>query len=320
MRRLAIILLPLLLLSGSSVIASDVSDGALTINQYVAELDRVNLLVRQLPVKTQDAASFERVLRSIPSSWKVEVGQQTFEISADWLRDSLREFREKPSPEIVERISSRLSMLQWEASSSQKTGPAQLPALHAKLAGILATPEFAGVTGPTWFDQLKARLWAIVFRLLERLFTSSAIANISNILLYSLVILAFLVAAYFMYRTLRNEAIPESVLRDPLVISAKEWTVWMQEARAAANAGNWREAIHLSYWCGISFLEAQDLWPPDRARTPREYLRLLSSSNEHRTTLTDLTGIFELVWYGWKEADEATFRKTLSQLERLGCR
>ena len=248
------------------------------------------------------------------------VGQQTFEIPSDWLRDNLRKFRDKHSPEIVEQISSRLSMLRAEASSAQRAGPDRLPELHAKLAGILATPEFAGVAGPSWFDRLKARAWAIAFRFLERLFTSSAIANISNILLYSVIALAFLAAAYFMYRTLWNDARVESIVHDPLVISAKEWTLWMQEARTAANMGNWREAIHLSYWCGISFLEAEGLWPPDRARTPREYLRLLSSSHEHRATLTDLTGSFELVWYGSQKADEATFQKTLGQLERLGCR
>ena len=68
--------------------------------------------------------------------------------------------------------------------------------------------------------------------------------------------------------------------------------------RGACGGGNgeWRDAIHLAYWAGISFLERQGFWKPDRARTPREYLRL-SLRSEYRETLRALTQIFELAWY-----------------------
>jgi Domain of unknown function (DUF4129) len=62
------------------------------------------------------------------------------------------------------------------------------------------------------------------------------------------------------------------------------------------------------------------MWKPDRARTPREYLRLLSSSSEHRETLTALTRIFELSWYAKRDSNEGTFSQTLQALEKLGCR
>jgi hypothetical protein len=61
------------------------------------------------------------------------------------------------------------------------------------------------------------------------------------------------------------------------------------------------------------------MWKPDRARTPREYLRLLSSSSEHRETLTALTRIFELAWYAKRGASERTLSQTLEALEKLGC-
>jgi hypothetical protein len=93
----------------------------------------------------------------------------------------------------------------------------------------------------------------------------------------------------------------------------------MAEARAAAAKGEWRDAIHLAYWAGISFLERQGHWKPDRARTPREYLRLLSSASEHRDTLTGLTRIFEVTWYAKRGANEAAFSQTLAALEKLGC-
>ena len=61
------------------------------------------------------------------------------------------------------------------------------------------------------------------------------------------------------------------------------------------------------------------MWKPDRARTPREYLRLLGA-NEYRETLTALTRIFELAWYAKRDASEKTFSETLQELEKLGCR
>jgi len=77
---------------------------------------------------------------------------------------------------------------------------------------------------------------------------------------------------------------------------------------------------HLGYWCGISFLEGQGLWRPDVARTPREYLRLLSPTDTNRDTLRLLTRSFEVVWYGTQEADANAFSDTLTQLEKMGCR
>ena len=110
------------------------------------------------------------------------------------------------------------------------------------------------------------------------------------------------------------------VIPTDLPVSAKEWAIWLAEARAAAAKGEWRDAIHLAYWAGISFLERQGFWKPDRARTPREYLRLLSASSEHRETLAALTRIFELAWYAKRGAGEADFSRTLAELEKLGCR
>src|SRR5205807_6946990 len=121
------------------------------------------------------------------------------------------------------------------------------------------------------------------------------------------------------YRAIwKRQAFTEVIPKD-VAVSAKEWAIWLAEARAAAAKGEWRDAVHLAYWAGISFLERQGLWRPDRARTPREYLRLLSSSSEHRETLTALTRIFELAWYAKRDASESTFSQTLQELEKLGC-
>ena len=174
--------------------------------------------------------------------------------------------------------------------------------------------------GQALLDRLKQRIYEDLGDILSRVFTRSTIASISDILVYGLIALAVLVVLYWMYRTIHDGVeLGELALQSPAV-SSKPWMVWMAEARAAADQGNWRDAIHLGYWCGISFLEGQGLWRPDIARTPREYLRLLPAADANQATLRSLTRGFEVVWYGTQPADAGAFSETLSQLEKMGCR
>jgi hypothetical protein len=91
--------------------------------------------------------------------------------------------------------------------------------------------------------------------------------------------------------------------------------LWLEDARKAAAASQWREAIHFVYWAAISRLEARRLWPADRARTPREYLALVAAADPRRAGLAALTGSFERVWYGGRAADESDYRNA-EQLAR----
>jgi hypothetical protein len=122
-----------------------------------------------------------------------------------------------------------------------------------------------------------------------------------------------------MYRSLRDGTRLETIMPVAMPVSAKEWPIWMSEARAAASRGEWRDAIHLAYWGGISFLEAGGAWRPDLARTPREYLRLLPATSAQHPTLHALTVRLEGVWYGMQTASADGFEQTLAELERLGC-
>jgi hypothetical protein len=100
----------------------------------------------------------------------------------------------------------------------------------------------------------------------------------------------------------RREVAPEAA-------SARDWQLWLADARAAAAAGCWREAIHFVYWASISRLESRRLWPADRARTPREYLVLMAPEDPRRPALATLTGSFERTWYGGRAADETEYRQ-----------
>jgi hypothetical protein len=287
----------------------------LTVPQYIAELDRLSGALKSVDAKK---ANVSGLLNEIPSTWRVQAEPRVFEISAGWLRSDLIRWQDRPARDTLDLIRLRLEDLRADGVAFEAPAP-DASEKRASLQRILAANEFHNVHGPTWIDRLKERLVELLVRLLGRALASSVIPTLGGITVYGLMALAVLLLAYWMYRSIRNSGQLETILPHPLPVSSKQWTLWMAEARAAADRGNWRDAIHRAYWCGVSFLEAQGLWRPDYARTPREYLRLLPVSSEHHPALGALTRSFEVVWYGTQEADADAFTETLAQLEKLGC-
>jgi hypothetical protein len=284
---------------------------------YRSELQRLTQATGQLNENRK--GEIPHLLQSVPPSWQVQIEGRKFTIPAEWLRDDLRKLQAKFDPDLREQIQERLQNL--EANLDGYIAPASDTATERnRLAGILARHEFSDVHGPTLIDRLKQRLFRFLIDLLTRFFGSRAIPTVGKVFVYSLIGLTVVLLAIWVYRAIRRGSEMERILPESLPISAKEWTLWMAEAREAAERGNWRDAIHLAYWAGISFLEARGMWRPDRARTPREYLRLLPSYSEYQGTLASLTRNFERVWYGYQEADAHAYTQTLQELEKLGCR
>jgi hypothetical protein len=159
-----------------------------------------------------------------------------------------------------------------------------------------------------------------ILRVLGRVFGASSAPTVGRVLVWTLVAAAVVVVAFLVYRAIRQSARVENVVPRDIAISSKAWHIWLSEAQAAAEHGSWRDAVHLAYWAGISFLEQSGMWNPDKARTPREYLRLLSANSSQRSQLVALTRRLELTWYGNQPAGPDTFAETLTLLENLGCR
>ena len=290
--------------------------GSLTSAQYRDQLDGLLASSRQLESNRGD---IPQQFKQLPQSWRVNIDQHDFGISTDGLRSDIRRYEGDKSEANATAIRTRIESLRNELTGFEKPSIDSSNS-RAELNSILARPEFRDVRGPNRWDRLKRWLVERLFRLMGRLFRSSAIPSIGKYFVYGLMGLAGLGLLYVVYRSiLRGHEIEEVIPRD-VPVSAKEWTIWLAEARSAAGRSDWREAVHLAYWAGISFLERQGLWKPDRARTPREYLRLISPEAEQRETLAALTDIFELTWYAKRAAGASTFSKTLEELEKLGCR
>ena len=287
-----------------------------TTAEYRAELDRLLAATRQLDSSGKPAPE---TVKQVPQTWYVHTDQGEFEIPTEGLKRDVRRYDDEQNATNAIAIRTRLQSLRSDLDGFERV-PADAAARRSELNAILAQPEFRNVHGPTWADRLKQWIIELILRVLGLFFRSSAIPTIGKGLVYALMGVALAALIYVAYRSIFRGQEFEEVVPTDLPVSAKEWTIWLSEARAAAARGEWRDAIHLAYWAGISFLERQGFWKPDRARTPREYLRLLSGSTEQRETLTALTRIFELAWYAKRDAGEATFSQTLEQLEKLGCR
>jgi hypothetical protein len=291
------------------------SPADLTPDQYRAELDHLLVVTDQLD---QPGAQIPELINHLPSAWRVGTDRGTFEVSTEWLRDGLGELERTYDQALVNKIRDRLTHQHADLDAYQNN-PNDISRQRAMMAGILSRPEFQDLHGPTWIDRLKQRFIQFLIRLFGRAITSSVFSNVGRYFVYGVMVVAFLALAYWVYRSIRTTAKVETILPESLPVSAREWRVWLADAREAAQHGNWRDAIHLAYWAGISFLESQGVWRPDSARTPREYLRLMPSANEHRPVLAELTRKFELVWYAGQPADAQAFSQTLEELEKLGC-
>lgn len=288
----------------------------LTVDEYRAQLDRLLVASQQLD---SSGRAIPAVLNELPQSWRLHTEHQDFEISTEGLRRDVRSFELQKNLASAIAVRSRIQGLRADLDGFEASPP-DFSSQRTRLTSLLARPEFSGVHGPSSLDRLKQRLLAFVLRALGLLFGSSAIPTISKFFIYGLIGLAVSTLGFVAYRQITSATEREAVVPADFAVSKRSWALWLAEAREAAAKSNWREAIHLAYWAGISFLEQQGTWRPDRARTPREYLRLLSNPSEHGETLAALTRVFELAWYAKREASADAFAQTLQALEKLGCR
>jgi len=208
-----------------------------------------------------------------------------------------------------------------KAAPSNAVPSAAIP--RQKLAGILSAKEYkTTVTGPTLKDRLleKVALWInhVIGKLADAGGKSKWIGTAAEI---GFGLLLCVVLVWFLIRLEKQGRFGSGLIRPGSgsgAASARDWQLWFQDAREAAGRRDWRNAIHLIYWASISRLEGTGMWPADRARTPREYLALLSQESRHRPDLTALTRSFERTWYAGRAAAEADFQQAEKLAANLG--
>lgn len=296
-------------------LASD-SSPALSLIEYRDRLDQYSVRAGSLQEHPDQAAEF---VTEIPDQLSVNTGTQSVTVNFRDLKNDLAVFNSGDAAQKPSRLEHIRDYIRELQSAANET-PSEAKPERQKLDEILARHEFRKVRGPNAADTFLAKIYRWLARWLLRGVGSGATGNVMHGIVYTLVGLAVLLMVLWTVRNLRRkeEDAPREIM--PFAPSAKNWRTWLAEARQSAEAQDWRNAIHLAYWAGISSLEAGGAWKPNRARTPREYLRLLGTRSPNHRPLTALTRKFEVVWYGKRDAGEADFQETLAQLEQLGCR
>jgi hypothetical protein len=185
--------------------------------------------------------------------------------------------------------------------------------IRSAMEQVLAGNEFRNLKQPSVEDSVieKVNNW------LNRLFESAAKLRSQSAWVGRLLAWGFILAVCIglvwallqLERRWRVRLVPEDAGPATGAASARDWPLWLEDARRAAAAGFWREAIHFVYWASISRLESRRVWSSDRARTPREYLALVASDDPLKAGLAQLTGSFELTWYGGRAAAERDYRQ-----------
>jgi len=294
-----------------------------SLEQYRQSLAELRTNVDALEEHPEGAAA---IVSGLPENETIDAGGREITVSWHELKNDLalivvaEPVRRKA---LLAQIQNYVRVLTEESAVYDKPAVSDSQA-RSRLQEILAQREFKAVQRKAgYLDPLKARLYRWLSRVLGMLFRMSLGSRfgVVQILIYGAAgaaILTVLIWTVMRLRRREEEAGPREIV--PFSPSARGWRAWLGDARERARGQDWREAIHLAYWAGIAFLEEQGAWKPNRARTPREYLRLIGVRTPQHPPLAELTRKFERVWYGNLPAGEADFQETMGELERLGCR
>lgn len=255
----------------------------------------------------------------------VQVGDPAkggFEEHWEWLRIALKDAKIAKFGGRATLLREAENQLAEMARESAPVAGTQKEFEHERTVAntVLAQPEFQRDGGPTWWDRAKARMLAWVRRFFEGVVEVGSTAPwLGTLLEWVFYVGAALGLLFFLLRNVARQRLRVSLGGEALRGAAWESEAgdWAQWAAQHAEAGEWREAVHCLYWAAVVSLEARRAWRHNPTRTPREYVRLLNPGSAQQQGLRSLTKIFERVWYGLREADEAEYAEACVLYERL---
>lgn len=291
----------------------------LNLQNYLAELDRWSGEAANLRAHPEHAESLRR---SLPDAWQVTAQGQHFVVPTAWLRmtlDSLKVNHWLARDYSIE-MQKHLAAMRADAEAFGQHDGISPGSARNKLDEILHRREFQGVQGPTWFELLQTRVQNWILDFLEKIFGGMDRHPIAGkILLWFAVGAASFLSMLFLMRYFLGRKEIANLKLESAGPASPTWKDWGRDALAAAGRSDYREAIRLAYWAGIFRMEELGAWQADRARTHREYLRLLAIDDSHRAPLARVTSQFELTWYGGNPASARDFETVVELLEALGC-
>jgi hypothetical protein len=293
---------------------------ALSTPQYVEQLQSYENQIAEIASAPQKAV----VLRdSLPEALTVQTARGEMSVDLSFLREALNRYltgTAQTKPDILANAGARLKGMRTEAELSEQ--PARTDdATRKRLDEILSSREFDRVRGPSALELLKRRIQAWIGKLLKQIDPKIPdVQDLGQWFVWGMIALAAAIAGVWLYRVSQQNMASGKREIFPFLPSGRNWREWLADARARAAQGEWREAIHFGFWAAVSRLESEGVWPPDKTRTPREYLNAIPGSNLARESFAAMTRKFEASWYGSRPTTEADFQQFAAYLERLGCR
>ena len=287
--------------------------------QYLSDIRTLSAKIAAL----EDAAGAPAIAEALPKKWVVVDGGERFDVSAEWLIAGLTEAPAKPGtwPATRSVLVRRLTSMGDEVQSAGDAGRAQARAqARTAIETILAQSEFQQSAASKWRDRLQERVGKWFEDVMARFGSGRGAArNTALIFAWAAALAALIGLGFWTARTIADR--PRGALLDlgssaATRPRARELAL---RAVAAARAGDTREAVRCAYGAALVRLEEQGVWRIDEARTPREYLPLLSAADGRHSAVLDLTRRFEQIWYGNRPAGADDARHVTDHLETLGC-
>jgi hypothetical protein len=292
---------------------------ALTTAQYIEQLQSYENQVAELASAPQKGYTLRD---SLPVTLTVQTAPGV-SVDMSFLRDALNRFLTATAaakPNILANAGTRLKAMRAEAELYEPPGRAD-DATRKRLDEILSAREFYRVRGPTALDLLKQRIQAWIGKLLRKIDPKIPdVQDLGQWFVWGMIALAAAIAGVWLYRVSQQNMGTGKREILPFMPSTRNWREWLADARVRAAQGEWRDAVHFGFWAAVSRLESEGVWPPDRTRTPREYLNAIPGSNLSKEPFAAVTRKFEASWYGSCPTTEADFAQFAAHLERLGCR
>lgn len=258
--------------------------------------------------------------RALPEIWTVRNGGQVYQVPTKEISEGLAALERNPKKGAATPLEARLRAMQQQAAELAHPSPGpNTAAAEVKLKKILARGEFQDASGPSRWEILEARLARWIIGLIVTLLGFLHISGkMGNLIVWAVILVAVVLLFYVVYGWL-TKARKTAAFRAEVPPVPSDARHWLQEAMAAAERHNFREAVHCAYWAAVAHLEDIRVLPRDRSRTPRESLRLLKENAKELTPLQGITHSFELIWYGYRPASAGDWAGVKRQLEKMGC-
>lgn len=246
--------------------------------------------------------------------------QSSFDAHFAWMRDALSSARSLPDAKRASLMTSVESHLDADLADvrASPTAP-DFSAARSDANAILAGREFRTSAELS----LRDRIMAMLYRWLDRMLSHVAAFGsrspwIGPLIEWSLGAVACALLLAWAFRIAQRQRVRMQFEAARQIEQTDERVLnWMREAEEHAARGSFRDAVHCLYWASIVALEGRRLWQPDRARTPREYLRLVDPASPLSAVLRRQTFSFETIWYGLRPAARPDYDSALTLHRQL---